>query len=137
MLFIKPDLFFFYRNVCRFLLIQQWAFIYNTNQLPILKRLKLTFKIFNLTDLDDVRAYNYAYLFRFFFGKKATFSKYVLRFHLGVNYFTFSVNCFFNKQEAYFPLSVFVNDILFFSSDQFFFSSLVLMVMFFLFGLLI
>lgn len=103
----------------------------NTNQIPYINKLNFFFKIYNLIDLDDVRSYNYAYLFRFFFGRKALFTKYKLKFHLGINYYTFIVYFFFFKQACFFPLAVFLNDFLTVSSDQFFFSSLSLCGKFF------
>lgn len=120
----KLDLFFSYKFVYRFLLINQWGLFVNTYQLPIFQKLIIFFRIYSLTDLDDVRSFNYVYLIRFFFGKKAFFRKYFTKFHLGVTYFSFIVNCFFFKEHSFFPLGVFINDFLFFSSDQYFFSSL-------------
>ena len=124
MFYNKNDLYFSYRHVWRFVIINQWFFVVNTNQIPLLKKLVFFFKIYNLIDLDDVRSFNYAYLFRFFFGKKSVFTKLNLKFHLGIHYYTFVVYCFFFKQECYFPIAVFLNDILMLSSDQFFFSGL-------------
>jgi len=69
MFFNENDLFFSYKNVFRFILINQ-LFFFNTNQIPYVERLFFNFKIFNLVDLDDPRSYNYAYLFRFFFWQK-------------------------------------------------------------------
>jgi hypothetical protein len=124
MLYNENDLFFSYKNVFRFLLINQCFFLTNTNQLPIIANLFFIFKIYNLVDIDDVRSFNYAYLFRFFFGKKAAFTKSIFRFHLGVNYFSFNVYCFFKKENCFFPLSIYINDIISKSSFQFFFSGM-------------
>ena len=78
-----------------------------------------------MVDLDDPRSYNYAYLFRFFFGKKANFAKSFFRFHLGVHYYSFNVFCYFFKHyDCFFPLAIFVNDILSKSTSQYFFSGL-------------
>jgi len=124
MFFNENDLFFSYKNVFRFILINQ-LFFFNTNQIPYVERLFFNFKIFNLVDLDDPRSYNYAYLFRFFFGKKANFTKSFFRFHLGVHYYSFNVFCYFFKHyDCFFPLAIFVNDILSKSTSQYFFSGL-------------
>ena len=64
---VLHDLFFSYKNVFRFILLQQWVFLFNTNQLPYIKKLFFIFKIYSLIDLDDPRSFNYSYLFRFFF----------------------------------------------------------------------
>jgi hypothetical protein len=79
MLFNQNDLFFSYKHVFRFILINQMIF-FNTNQLPVIEKLIFTFKINNLVDLDDPRSFNYAYLFRFFFGRKLILLKLFLGF---------------------------------------------------------
>jgi hypothetical protein len=65
----ENDLYFSYKNVFRFILLNQ-LFFFNTNQIPFVDKLVFNFKIYNLIDFDDPRSFNYAYLFRFFFGKK-------------------------------------------------------------------
>jgi hypothetical protein len=64
----ENDFFFSYKNVFRFILIHQ-LFYFNTNQISFVDKLIFNFKIYNLVDIDDPRSFNYAYLFRFFFGK--------------------------------------------------------------------
>lgn len=133
MIFLKNDFYFNYCFVYRFLLIQKWNFFYNTNQIPIVKNLLIFFNVFNLIDLDDVRSFNYSYLFRFFFGKKCCFTKPIMKFHLGVNYYKFKVFSFFYRLESFFALSVFVNDILSLSSDNYFYSIMPVNSNFFIF----
>lgn len=77
---VLHDLFFSYKNVFRFILIQQWVFLFNTNQLPYIKKLFFIFKIYSLIDLDDPRSFNYSYLFRFFLVKKLFLVKFLLDF---------------------------------------------------------
>lgn len=77
---IMNDLFFSYKNVFRFILIQQWVFLFNTNQLPYIKKLFFIFKIYSLIDLDDPRSFNYSYLFRFFLVKKHILVRFLLDF---------------------------------------------------------
>jgi hypothetical protein len=121
---ILYDLFFSYKNVFRFILIQQWVFLFNTNQLPFFIKLIFIFKIYRIIDIDEPRSFNYAYLFRFFFGRKTYFSQIFSRFHLGITYHYFTVFCFFNKNQCFFPLAVFVNDIIYKTTDQFIFPRL-------------
>jgi hypothetical protein len=51
------DLFFSYKNVFRFILINQCFFLVNTNQIPKITNLFFIFKIYNLVDIDDVRSF--------------------------------------------------------------------------------
>lgn len=76
-----------------------------------LKGVILHFVLRNLTSLDEVRIYNYFYLFRFFFGRKAFISRYSSFFSLGKTYFNFNVqvNCF--RRFIYPAIHFFVNDI--------------------------
>lgn len=120
------DFLFAYKSNFRFILQQKWVFLFNTNQLPFIKYLIFIFKIYSLIDIDEPRSFNYAYLFRFFFGRKAYFSKVISNFHLGITYYNFSVFCFFNKNQCFFPLGIFINDMLSKTIDQFIYSGLTL-----------
>lgn len=60
------DLFFSYKFVFRFLLMNKYGLFFNTNQLPKLKQLIFFFDIKDITNLDDKRSLNYAYFIRFF-----------------------------------------------------------------------
>ena len=120
MFVLKNDLFFSYKSVIRYLLINKYGFFINTNQLPFLKKIVIFFNIYNLIDLEDSRSFNYAYFFRFFFGKRSFFTKSINIFHLGVNFFSFSVQCFFYKSFSFFPLHFFLNDVLAVTDKQFF-----------------
>lgn len=131
------DFLFSYKNVYRFLLINQWSSFFNTNQLPFLKKILVFFKIYNLTDLDDVRSFNYAYLIRFFFGKKVFFHKYSTRFHLGIHYFSFSVNCVFFNQHHFLRWLFLLMIFCLFLLINFFFLVCYIQVKFFLLDLLI
>jgi hypothetical protein len=70
MFFLQQDLFFSYKNVFRFFLVQRFSLFLNSFQIPLLKTLKIFFKVFNIKDLDDTRGFNYAYLFVFFLVEK-------------------------------------------------------------------
>lgn len=56
-----------------------------------------------------------------------------MKFHLGIHYYKFKIFCFFFKSECFFPLVVFISDILSLSNDQFFFSGMPLTGKFFIF----
>lgn len=116
-MFLQSDLFFSYKHTLRFLLIHKCGYFSNTFQLPNIKYLYLYFTLNDITDIDDVSSFNYFYLFKFFFGRKAFFSKVVSVFHLGITYFYFNVFCFFYKNICFYILSFFSNELLAHSSN--------------------
>jgi hypothetical protein len=118
--FLQQDFFFSYKNVFRFSLVHRFGLFYNSFQIPLLKSLKIFFKVFNIKDLDDVRGFNYAYFIRFFFGRVSFFTKSFSVFHLNITYFSYTVFCFFFSQDVFFPLSFFINDILIYSYRDFY-----------------
>lgn len=120
MFFLKQDLFFSFKNVFRFFLINKFGLFFNSFQIPFLKFLFIYFKIFNIKDLDDVRGFNYSYFLRFFFGKTAFFSKISSVFSLNVTFFSYRVYSFFFSQDIFFPLSFFVNEMLIHSYNEFY-----------------
>ena len=114
------DLFFFYKSLLRFFLVQKYGLFFNVSQIPLLKKLVIFFNIFNIIDFDDVRAFNYSYFIGFFFGRYAFFSKISSIFHLNITYFSYKVFCLFFFQDAFYPLAFFVNDVLVLSYNDFY-----------------
>jgi hypothetical protein len=110
---IQIDLYFHYKVVGRFLLIQKLAnFIsLSLNSIPELTKSFLYFELFNIQYLNDIRMSNYVFLFKFFFGKKAYFAKYKSTFRLNVWYYSFLVLLYFKGKEAYYPIYFFFNDV--------------------------
>jgi hypothetical protein len=78
------DLYFVYKYNLRNILINKIGYYNNSYQIPNINKLILFFSLKKLDDLDDVQIYNYFYLFKFFFGKKAYFTKIKKFFYLGV-----------------------------------------------------
>lgn len=87
----KYDLFFSYRYVFRFLLLNKYGMFLNTNQIPFFKKLVIFFDSNYIKDLDDTRALNYFYFVRFFFGRNAVFYKINSTFHLGTVFYFYRV----------------------------------------------
>lgn len=71
--------------------------------------------------MHDKRSLNYFYFIRFFFGQQAFFTKVSFSFRLGVFYYSYKVFTFFLNNSCFFPLALFANDFLGFSSNDFFF----------------
>lgn len=80
---LKVDLNFFYKNVVRFVLLNKLNNLTNTYSIPSIYKLFLFFPLIKMEDLDHVQSYNYAYLFRFFFGKRSFFTRQKSFFNLG------------------------------------------------------
>lgn len=120
MRFLKPDLFFSYKNVIRFFLIHKFGFFFNSFEIPFLKFLAIHFKIFNLKDIDDVRGFNYSYFIRFFFGRSSFLTKIFSVFHLNITFFSYKVFSFFFSHDIFYALSFFINDVLINSYNEFY-----------------
>lgn len=80
---LNIDLFFTYKYTLRFLLIQKLGYKYNTYTLPNISNLIFYFSIKKLEDIDNIEIYNYFYLFKQFFGRKAFLSKIKSNYSLG------------------------------------------------------
>ncbi len=52
-------------------------------QIPSILKLKFFFNLVKLEDTDDVQIYNYLYLFKYFFGKRAYLSRIKSFFNIG------------------------------------------------------
>jgi len=107
------DLYFHYKNVGRFLLIQKLEYLnnLNLNLIPCLKKKMLYFELVNIQIANDIRMSNYFYLLNFFFGKKAFFAKFDKIFRLNIWYFSFLILIYLRKYAAYFPIYFFFNDV--------------------------
>ena len=78
------DYYFLYKYISRQVLINKLGYITNTYKLPQISRLLFSFSLNRLEDLDDVQGYNYLYMFKFFFGKRAYLTKLKSHFSLGL-----------------------------------------------------
>ena len=106
------DYFFNYKYIARFILLHKSNCFFNTHELPLLRGLLFYFSISGLEDLDDVRTFNYFYIFRFFLGNKSFFTKFKSDFRLGHTFYSFHVQSFFSGRFCFFPVSFLVNDVL-------------------------
>jgi hypothetical protein len=77
------DYLFFYKFTVRSIMLHKFSKLENTYCVPFVSKLFLFFSLANVDDIHMVQAYNYAYLFRFFFGRKACLSRYKSFFSLG------------------------------------------------------
>ncbi len=108
------DLYFVYKYNLRNILINKIGYYNNSYQIPNINKLILFFSLKKLDDLDDVQIYNYFYLFKFFFGKKAYFTKIKKFFYLGVWYYNFDIKLIINKKkEIYWILYKINNDLIY------------------------
>ena len=110
---LNIDLFFTYKYTLRFLLTQKLDACYNTYTIPNISKLILYFSLNKLEDLDSIEIYNYFYLFKHFFGRKAYLSKTKSQFSLGKWYYNFNIKIILNKsKDIYIMLFYFTNNIL-------------------------
>ena len=107
---MRSDFLFNYNNVIRFILLHKD--LSNNNYLiPNLCKVICYFPLKNLEDLDDVRVYNYFYLFKFFIGFRAFFTGYKCIQGFGQTTYDFRVQIVLKKNDIFPLLSFFVNDI--------------------------
>lgn len=104
------DLNFTYYNIIRFMLIHKSNNIINTLLIPKINKNIYFFCLNYLDNLDDVCIYNYFYLFRFFFGKKAFFTKERVLFSLRKYYYTFEIRIIFDKKDIFYPIAIYLNE---------------------------
>lgn len=104
------DLNFTYYNIIRFIMIHKSNNIINTLLIPKINKNIYFFCLNYLDNLDDVSIYNYFYLFRFFFGKKAFFTKERILFSLRKYYYTFEIRIIFSKKDIFYPIAVYLNE---------------------------
>lgn len=109
---LKVDFNFFYKNSIRSLLLYKLNNIDNTYSLPSIDKLLLFFPLTKIEDVDHVQGYNYAYLFRFFFGKRAFFTREKSFFNLGKWTYSFNVSIVFFGSNIYEHIFFLINDIL-------------------------
>lgn len=110
---VSKDLLFTYKYTLRFLLINKIGLLYNTYNLPEINKIIFYFSFKKLEDLDDVQIFNSFYLFKFFFGRKAFFSKQKSFFYLGKWYYNFNIQLILNNnKDIYLLLYYFLNNIL-------------------------
>ena len=109
---LKVDLNFFYKNVIRFILLNKLNNISNTYSIPYIYKLFLFFPLIKIEDVDHVQSYNYVYLFKFFFGKKAFFTRQKAFFNLGKWTYSFNVGIIFQNKNLYEHLFFLINDLL-------------------------
>lgn len=80
---LEIDYYFFYNNIIRNILFLKMFNLRNTYAIPYLKKICLFFSLFHINDIDDVQIYNYLYLFKYFFGKRAFLTKKRALYSLG------------------------------------------------------
>lgn len=105
------DFLFHYRYNLRNLLILKFNKLNNSFMLPRLSKIILFFVIRKLDLLDQPKIYNYFYLVRFFFGKRAFINKYNSYFSLGKTYYNFDIVSIFTNIDMYPAIYFFVNDV--------------------------
>jgi hypothetical protein len=105
------DYAFHYKHVSRFILLHQSAHIRNTYMIPTVDKVILFFSIRHWENLEDVSLYNYYYLFRFFYGKKAYISKYKVLFSLRKYYHSFDIKIFFTARDVFYPIAFFLAEL--------------------------
>jgi len=70
------DDYMFYKNSVRSILRFKSKNLYNINHIASLEKILLYFPVNKIDDIDDVQIYNYIYLYKFFFGRRAFLTKY-------------------------------------------------------------
>lgn len=108
------DLFFFYKNIGRFILYLKYS-NKNFHYTDILEFSKLVifFDIININDLNNVNILSNIFFFRYYFGILPFFTNYNYKFKLNIHYFSFFIQYNFFNENIYFPIFYFLNDVYF------------------------
>jgi len=77
------DPYFFYKYSLRYILLNKFNYLLNTYEFPNINKLVYSFSLSRIDDLDDVQIYNYLYLFKYFFGRRAFLTKQKSFFNIG------------------------------------------------------
>lgn len=78
------DYYSFYQNVVRNLIFKKISLVIdNSYKLPTISKVVYCFRLYQLENLDSVQIYNYLYLFKFFFGRRGSLTKYKSFYNLG------------------------------------------------------
>lgn len=106
------DLHFSYKYNFRFLLVQKLGNINNTFRNILIQKLFLYFVFTKLEDIHELELFNTFYLFKYFFGWNAFFSKTKSRFSLNKWYYSLNVRLILNKdKDIYKLLYLLINNI--------------------------
>jgi hypothetical protein len=97
MLFV--DLSFCYKNTFRYLLLNKLGYVNNHFVISKLAKLILFFSIKKLDDIDQIQLYNVFYLFKFFLGRNAFFTRINKVFTLGNWYYNFNIQLIVNSDK--------------------------------------
>lgn len=107
------DLYFHYKHVGRNIMLNKYSFDYlNSYGILSFKKVLVYFSIKDLENLDDFCIANYYFFMFFFFGYRSFFFNYSSTFNLGVTYYSFFIQCFFNNRYVFFFLNFMINDLL-------------------------
>jgi len=118
---LNQDLFFTYKYTLRFILINKYGTLLNTYNIPKINKLLFFFSFKKLEDLDDIELYNCFYLFKFFFGRNAFFSKTKSSYFLGKWYYNMNVQLILNKNfDIHYILYYYLNNIIYNIDKTFF-----------------
>jgi hypothetical protein len=113
------DLFFHYKYVCRFLLIQKIGYLtLSTHHISEIAKVVAFFSVKDLVDLEDLRNSNYFFLLKFYFGRRAFVLNYKTEFSLNVLYHSFMVQFVSRGNNVYFPIIFILNDFKFCLSNK-------------------
>jgi len=105
------DLDFTYKNTIRYILINKLG-IKNTHKIPIIKKLLFYFLFKKLEDLNSIQIFNTFYLFKYFLGWNAFFSKTKSYFSLNKWYYNLNVKIILDDtKEILYIYSYLLNNI--------------------------
>jgi len=102
---------FFYVNSARRIILNKSNKLNNIYQLPEIKKIILFFPITKIEDIDSIQIYNYIYLFKFFFGRRAFVSKIKSFFNLGKWTYSFKICLIIKHKDIYNKLFFIINDL--------------------------
>lgn len=106
------DFNFFYKYSVRQILLHKLVVLQNRFCIPQISKLVYFFNLTKIEDLDDVQIYNYIYLFKYFFGKRAYLTRIKSFFNVGKWTYSLTVVLYYNSSNMiYHNFFFFLNDL--------------------------
>lgn len=105
------DLFFTYKHVLRNCLLNKIGILFNSFKVPFLEKICCFFFVYKTNFINDNRYFNCAYLFRFFFGKTAFFSKIISFYGFSQSFYSFYIQIFFYERGLFSSIYFLINEV--------------------------
>lgn len=118
---VYVDYYFFYKYTLRNILMNKYKFN-NTYSIPFLKELTMFIPLRKMegnTFMETREAYNYFYLFKFFFGYYSFINSFKSSFNVGLWTYSYNIQLSVKKKNIFNVLFYLLNDVLYLVDKSF------------------